>query len=247
MLATCGDGVTDGAAPGIEACDDGNASNTDACVAGCQAASCGDGFVQAGVEECDDGNQANSDGCSSLCKSETCMTFTNTGNEDVTNNNWFDACVAAPGNTVTVRLYDVNNNIVYQQSGQKVGAWTNDQITSTTTPDVQYYSYNHNRLITLGNGDKLFIAGKTSNQLGCGGSFGDGYGIVVYPANPDYYLNPKMLVMPYKQYVAPFNNTARGFTNWSVNHEISWNNGSSMNTCSNTIAFQGKFTVSITP
>ena len=46
----CGNSVQD---PG-EDCDDGNAVNSDACVA-CKAATCGDGFVHAGVELCGDG------------------------------------------------------------------------------------------------------------------------------------------------------------------------------------------------
>ena len=54
----CGDGEVD---PG-EACDDGNQDDNDACLVGCVAASCGDGFVMAGVEECDDGNAAHMDG-----------------------------------------------------------------------------------------------------------------------------------------------------------------------------------------
>ena len=41
---------------GTEACDDGNPDDTDACLATCKNAVCGDTAVQAGVEECDDGN-----------------------------------------------------------------------------------------------------------------------------------------------------------------------------------------------
>jgi cysteine-rich repeat protein len=48
---------------GNEACDDGNQDNTDACISGCEAASCGDGFVWAGNEDCDDQNGNASDGC----------------------------------------------------------------------------------------------------------------------------------------------------------------------------------------
>jgi cysteine-rich repeat protein len=47
-----------------EGCD-GNADDTDACRSDCNAASCGDGFVQAGVEQCDDSNAASGDGCAS--------------------------------------------------------------------------------------------------------------------------------------------------------------------------------------
>ncbi|MEZ4453948.1 MAG: DUF4215 domain-containing protein [Nannocystaceae bacterium] len=59
----CGDGVIDVG----EACDDGNAINTDACLPGCVKASCGDGFVHAGVEACDDGNLVGGDGCEADC------------------------------------------------------------------------------------------------------------------------------------------------------------------------------------
>src|SRR6187431_3324345 len=57
-----------------EMCDDGNVSNTDACVGSCVTARCGDGYVQAGVEQCDDGNTVteeclygNSEGMSKVC------------------------------------------------------------------------------------------------------------------------------------------------------------------------------------
>lgn len=45
----CGNGIVDQG----EDCDDGNAIDTDACIA-CKAAACGDGFVHAGVELCGD-------------------------------------------------------------------------------------------------------------------------------------------------------------------------------------------------
>ncbi len=63
----CGDGVVDDG----EACDDGNTTNDDACVA-CQDAVCGDSHVQVGVEECDDGNPANDDECTELCAPPSC-------------------------------------------------------------------------------------------------------------------------------------------------------------------------------
>ena len=63
QLAVCGDGLV---LQGEEECDDGNGSDTDACVA-CKAASCGDGFVWAGQEECDDGNNNDADDCANNC------------------------------------------------------------------------------------------------------------------------------------------------------------------------------------
>lgn len=60
----CGDGTQD---PN-EACDDGNAIDTDACLSNCAAASCGDGVVYAGVEVCDDGvNDGAYGGCNPGC------------------------------------------------------------------------------------------------------------------------------------------------------------------------------------
>ncbi|MBU2260293.1 DUF4215 domain-containing protein, partial [Patescibacteria group bacterium] len=59
----CGNGV----AESDEVCDDGNESNTDACLNTCEEASCGDGFVQGGVEECDDANSINNDACRNDC------------------------------------------------------------------------------------------------------------------------------------------------------------------------------------
>lgn len=51
-----------------EKCDDGNTSNSDACLNTCEKARCGDGFLRSGVEECDDGNTSNADNCSKTCK-----------------------------------------------------------------------------------------------------------------------------------------------------------------------------------
>jgi cysteine-rich repeat protein len=44
VAATCGDGVVQA---GVEACDDGNAVDTDGCLSICALATCGDGVVQA--------------------------------------------------------------------------------------------------------------------------------------------------------------------------------------------------------
>jgi cysteine-rich repeat protein len=65
----CGDGMVNG---GGETCDDGNGSNSDACLSTCVAATCGDGFVRTGVEACDDGNGSNSDACLDTCVAAAC-------------------------------------------------------------------------------------------------------------------------------------------------------------------------------
>lgn len=66
--AACGDGKVD---PG-EQCDDANQTDTDACVADCMAAKCGDGFVRTGIEACDDGNTIDTDSCTNRCALPTC-------------------------------------------------------------------------------------------------------------------------------------------------------------------------------
>ena len=67
-LPVCGDGKVEGG----EACDDGNAVNTDDCLDICKKAACGDGFVQVGVEECDDANVDNDDECLDTCVAAKC-------------------------------------------------------------------------------------------------------------------------------------------------------------------------------
>lgn len=66
--AGCGDGLVDSG----EACDDGNAADTDGCTADCRFARCGDGIVWKGVEGCDDQNDVDSDACRNNCALPTC-------------------------------------------------------------------------------------------------------------------------------------------------------------------------------
>jgi cysteine-rich repeat protein len=66
--ARCGDGRIDEG----EDCDDGNASNLDACVVGCAFSRCGDGFVAKGFEGCDDGNTVDDDACTNNCALPSC-------------------------------------------------------------------------------------------------------------------------------------------------------------------------------
>ena len=58
--------------PFYEACDDGNTSNTDACVDGCNSAACGDGHIWSGVEDC----EGASVGCTTSCGSAGSQTCT---------------------------------------------------------------------------------------------------------------------------------------------------------------------------
>ncbi len=63
----CGNGLVEG----NEECDDGNESDTDACLSNCRSALCGDGFVWAGQEECDAGG-VDSAACDEDCSLPQC-------------------------------------------------------------------------------------------------------------------------------------------------------------------------------
>ncbi len=64
----CGNGAVEG----TEACDDGNADNTDDCLDTCVVATCGDGYAWAGTEDCDDANADNTDACLDTCVTASC-------------------------------------------------------------------------------------------------------------------------------------------------------------------------------
>ena len=66
-LPRCGDGVRDTG----EACDDGNADETDGCLSSCRTSECGNGRRD-GSEECDDGNTDDTDACLSTCVAARC-------------------------------------------------------------------------------------------------------------------------------------------------------------------------------
>ncbi|MCH9002088.1 MAG: DUF4215 domain-containing protein, partial [Planctomycetes bacterium] len=97
--SSCGDGkrnTTSG-----EECDDGNASNADACLNSCLAATCGDGFLWIGFETCDDGNNDDGDGCQATCVSAECGDGITDPGEDCDDGNQdnsddcLNTCVAA--------------------------------------------------------------------------------------------------------------------------------------------------------
>ena len=62
--------------------DNGNTDDSDACVAGCVPASCGDGLVQAGVEACDEGRGNGGAMCGVDCVLTSCGNGTQQAGED---------------------------------------------------------------------------------------------------------------------------------------------------------------------
>ncbi len=91
--ATCGNGIVEQG----EECDDGNTSNTDACLTSCIAATCGDGSIRSGIEVCDDGNASNTDSCTNACQVAQCGdSFMQTGEQcDDGNMSNADGCVGS--------------------------------------------------------------------------------------------------------------------------------------------------------
>ncbi|RMD85130.1 MAG: hypothetical protein D6815_02575 [Candidatus Dadabacteria bacterium] len=108
--AVCGNGVIEVG----EQCDDGNASNGDACLNSCLLAYCGDGYLWRGVEDCDDG-AANSDavevGCGSGCVYRAACGDAN-GDGVVTAADAVEVAVAAVGTASACRYSscDVNGD-----------------------------------------------------------------------------------------------------------------------------------------
>jgi cysteine-rich repeat protein len=119
IFVTCGNGVVDG----IEACDDGNDNDNDACRNNCQRTLCGDGVIQVpnsnGVtERCDDGNNVNTDDCLNTCQTPFCGDgFTRAGSEQCDDGNGLsgDGCNGC-------RLENVNvcgNGVIEEEIGEE--------------------------------------------------------------------------------------------------------------------------------
>ncbi len=247
IAATCGDGVL---WVGEETCDDGDLDDSDGCPSSCQPATCGDGFVWTGMESCDDGNNVSDDGCDADCIAEYCLQVHNGPDVDLVGNDWFDACADSPGSLVIVKLEDAEGNVVYTSQGMMIGDWTQNQVTSTGDSSIEYNENSHDRLVVLDNGDRLFVAGKDANpgadNFYCNTELGNGYVVVIYPSNPNWYINPKLVVTSYQ---GAYNNQPRKFVNWDESHEISWNGGAPINTCTlgpgGLVPFEGTFTLRV--
>ena len=169
-----------------------------------------------------------------------CLQFVNTTATDVNNNTWFDNCVdwsmaSWAGTDLMITLKSNSGQLLYNSTGSRLASWTKNNITSTAAVGSQYDVGQHGRLVTLANADKLMITGKSSNNGGCVGSLGNGYGILVYPSAPSGNQNLKMLVMPYLNQVSD-TPTKRAFgqsnAGWFMESEISYSGGSLFNTCS---------------
>jgi cysteine-rich repeat protein len=96
----CGNGLQEAG----EECDDGNADNTDGCLATCKLAGCGDGFVRTGVEQCDLGN-ANSNTPDATCRLDCTSRRCGDGIIDVAHGEQCDDHNAASGDGCSSRCF----------------------------------------------------------------------------------------------------------------------------------------------
>lgn len=181
-----------------------------------------------------------------LPKVNACFTLNNTGAVNLGNSSWFDRCVDAEGSKVMVVLRDPSGNVVYKAEGDKVGDWSYNYVTAS-----RYYHqesvYNHDKKITLDNGDKLVITGRGATGYACSTETGNGYFIRVVNANSQ----TKMAVTSYRRLGSGWGGT-RYFYDWTPNHEISYDNGNTMYGCSNDAsknfeAFHGTFDFYVLP
>jgi cysteine-rich repeat protein len=100
VTPSCGDAIVDEG----EACDDGNADNTDACTEACELPACGDGYLQPDAgEDCDDGNLVSGDGCSAYCLDSGGLVWERIWDTENMSGEWpYDVATDAEGNIVVV-------------------------------------------------------------------------------------------------------------------------------------------------
>jgi hypothetical protein len=187
-----------------------------------------------------------------------CLSVQNTSVQDLHCMNdfdYFDPCVdftmaSWSGNEVMLQLVQ-NNAKVYSAWGTRNINWTYELLTSTSPPNCPNTNSQYNRqsmhpnAITLNDGYFLSISGKNSGQQGWGGSWGNGYMIVVQ-TTPTYAGNNVVAVMSETNSGCYSNCAARSFVGMSASHEVMYGPGGTVSTANNNAltaanAFLGEF------
>lgn len=185
---------------------------------------------------------------------QQCYALTNTAAQELScsaDAGWFDNCVAAanaaPNQEVMLSLTDTNGNVVYSAYGSKTNTWTNDFLTSTGSLNGQYNrGTQHANTIILNNGHRLTISGRAAGNQGWGGSWGNGYGVVVQNA-PAYAFNNVVSVMTRDNSSPSYNSCrARSLQGFTDAHEVMFSASGGISTNSNatllsSVAFYGTF------
>jgi hypothetical protein len=153
-----------------------------------------------------------------------CLSFVNTPAEDVTDNSWFDRCVdwtmsPTTGNEVLLKLRAWNGVLAYWATGTRAGDWTYDKLTSQKDPGQQLPGTQVP--VVLSTGDLLSIPGRSSNNAGCYGGWGNGYEVLV--SKPPSAEWPFLSVMPYLHQNGTSAGSPRWFwSSWSPAHEVTF-------------------------
>jgi hypothetical protein len=173
-----------------------------------------------------------------------CVKVVNTAAEDIScmSKGWFDNCVDWTmanwtGNEVMVALYN-GTTTVYAAHGPRNNAWTYELLTSTDPPACPNYNSQYDRgsqhtnTITLNDNRLLTISGKNSGNQGWGGSWGNGYGVVVQTA-PAYASNNVLVAMAYQNTGCYQNCSNRSFQGIDPGHEVMYSANGSISTSGN--------------
>jgi hypothetical protein len=170
-----------------------------------------------------------------------CLSFVNTAQEDLSctlpaEQNYFHRCVdwtmaSWSGNEVLVALYTNQNTQVYAGFGTRPTPWSYANLTSPNAAGGQYdRSSQHANLVPLQNGHRLTVSGFNGDVSGWGGSWGNGYVIVVDTA-PCYACNVVLSAMSYTQPVGGC--AVRSFLGMTPGHELMFNLGGGITTNGN--------------
>lgn len=174
-----------------------------------------------------------------------CLNVVNTTAEELhcsMDANYFDRCVDftmaawTTGDQVLLTLTDTNNQQIYAAWGTRTTPWTYELLTSNSPPscpngaNAQYdRGSQHPSFITLNNGRRLTISGKGSGQAGWGGSWGNGYMIVVQ-TTPSYAANNEVTVMSFLHSGCYTQCTPHMFQGMTAAHEVMYGPGGTVTT-----------------
>jgi hypothetical protein len=173
-----------------------------------------------------------------------CLRFVNTDMEDHNGNNWLDLCVDSTmadwsGNALLVEIRLLGGAVVYSAMGTRTNDWTYDHLTSTALPGQQDDLNMHENKIPLtnmdGGTDLLVLPGRNSNDYGCAGAMGNGYGVLIYANGATDQRYPKYMALPFRLQQGAYQGQPRPFGQlgdlWRPVHEIFGDGTAASDTC----------------
>ncbi|WP_428265998.1 fibrinogen-like YCDxxxxGGGW domain-containing protein [Haliangium sp.] len=175
-----------------------------------------------------------------------CLRVVNTNAEDLTTNDWLDACVDATmadwsGNELMITLAGPGGGLLYAAMGARSTDWTYDNLTSTAEPALQGDLADHEAAIplsldgTTNYSDILILPGRSGDDLGCLGGTGDGYAVLVLDDGAINQRYPKIMALPYRFQVGADQGQPRTFgssgDSWTEAHEISYDGSTTWDIC----------------